>query len=192
MLIAAIDVGYNNLGIVVAEVTDYEIKTICFCKRVNISEYRCRDENCKVPHTREVCDLVAHFVQDYHHIFLPCETVLIERQPPGGLCNVECALALLLRDKIQWVSPNAMHRHHGISHLDYDQRKVKTEEISDPWLREIDGYNTQERKHDMADAMCMVLYWCEPKRADILRRRRQDQLRKDLNFDRFRFNKNTE
>ena len=186
MLIGAIDIGYTNLGIVIANVENYEIKYIYFCKRVNIGNYNCKNKECKIPHTREVCDIVAHFVQEYNSYLLKCDIILVERQPPGGLGNVESVICYIFRPKIQWVSPTSMHKHHMISHYDYEGRKVKTEEIASEWLKGIYGYDKEVRKHDMADAMCMILFWAQPKRREIERKKRQEELRQDLDLERFK------
>jgi len=187
MLIGAIDIGYTNLGLVLAQVDHYKIKHVYFCKRINIGNYHCKNKDCKVPHTREVCDLVTHFAQDYKQVLDSCEILLVERQPPGGLGNVEALICYLFRPKIHWISPTSMHKHHMISHLDYEGRKVKTEQIAKKWLGGKVDYDKEVRKHDMADAMCMIMFWAQPKRDEIDRKKRQQELRQDLNLDRFKY-----
>ena len=49
------------------------------------------------------------------------------------------------------VSPVSMHTHFGMRHLNYDERKERTVSI--------EGEIPYERKHDIADALCMIVYY---------------------------------
>jgi hypothetical protein len=61
----------------------------------------------------------------------------------------------MFRDKVVLVSPVSMHVHFGMRHLNYDERKDRTVEIARKHMKEEIPY---ERKHDIADALCMILY----------------------------------
>ena len=61
----------------------------------------------------------------------------------------------MFRDKVSLISPVSMHTHFGIRHLDYDQRKERTVSIAEKY---IDGEIPYERKHDIGDALCMIVY----------------------------------
>lgn len=157
MLITSIDVGYNNVGLVVAECTDDEIDVKLFKKiDLTIMKHNTVDVcNCKIPHTNELSDLVAHFVQEYSDFFNMSDKILIERQPPGGLTNVQTLLHYIFRDKVELISPTSMHKHFGIGHLDYENRKLRTVEISSKYI----DFKGLIRKHDVADAMCMIIFY---------------------------------
>jgi hypothetical protein len=52
-----------------------------------------------------------------------------------------------------------MHKHFNINFLTYEWRKVKTVEIADTMLGHFPEYRELERQHDIADALCLLLYW---------------------------------
>ena len=149
MKILAIDIGYHNMGLVLAEadIKGSEID-VEFVKKVNLTGY-------KYIYSNGIVDLVPLFVDSHKYIFDAAETILIERQPPGGLTNIETLLHYMFKDKVVLVSPVSMHTHFGMRHLNYDQRKERTIEIANKYLNEDIPY---ERKHDIADALCMILY----------------------------------
>ena len=87
-----------------------------------------------------------------------CDVLLIERQPPGGIKDVEALLASAYRSKVTMISPNSMHKFFKISHLSYDDRKIFTETHAHPYLAGFPDYMALDRKHDVADALCMCLF----------------------------------
>ncbi len=149
MKILAIDIGYHNMGLVLAEA---EIKgsniDVEFIKKVNLEDY-------KYIYSNDIVDLVPLFVDAHKYIFDAAETILIERQPPGGFTNIETLLHYMFKDKVVLVSPVSMHTHFGMRHLNYEQRKERTVEIATKYLKEDIPY---DRKHDIADALCMIIY----------------------------------
>lgn len=183
MIIVGIDVGYKNLGLVQVFINDEFDPLVEFAKRINLTTVKCKPD-CSIPHTNEVADLVAHFVEAYRDILYSADKILIERQPPGGLTNVESLLVYIFREKIEIISPNRMHKHFMIGHFDYEVRKQKTEEISNEYLNHLESYTNQVRKHDMADAMCLVLYFiaADKKNYELKKRKRIVS-----SFDEFRF-----
>jgi len=71
-------------------------------------------------------------------------------------------------DKVILVSPVSMHTHFGMGHLNYEQRKERVESIASRYVT-----IEEERKHDIADALCMIVYY---------------KFKTDVHiFDRFRF-----
>tara|TARA_B100001094_G_C18095385_1_gene752734 strand:- start:676 stop:1095 length:420 start_codon:yes stop_codon:yes gene_type:complete len=46
-----------------------------------------------------------------------------------------------------------------INHLEYEARKERTENMAAPYLRHMTAWNHYERKHDMADALCFILFY---------------------------------
>ena len=161
MNVVSIDVGYHNMGIVTAFIDDeYEI-TVKDVYKINLTcirHHKVQPHECKIPHTNEVVDLFAHFIQEYGHILENADKILVERQPPTGLTNIEALILYQYRQKTHLISPNAMHSHFMIGHLDYERRKVKTIEIAEKFLESFEKYQSLSRKHDISDAMCMILF----------------------------------
>ena len=138
---------------------DYETKQVTYIKKVDITRYTHTTVcECKLHHTHHIADYVLHFVQEYRNVFNSSEHIFIERQPPTGLVAIEALLFSLFREKMTIVSPNSMHKHFMIGHLDYEGRKKKTQALADPYLGSNDYYQSQVRKHDMSDAVCILLY----------------------------------
>ena len=151
MRILSIDIGYNNMGLVLAECPLKGPKIhVEFVKKVNLEDYK------HVAPTNEIADLVPLFVEDHAYIFDAAERILIERQPPGGFTNIQTLLHYMFRDRVVLVSPVSMHTHFGMRHLDYEQRKERVESIAE---RHVEGGIPYDRKHDIADAICMLLYY---------------------------------
>lgn len=165
MLIASIDVGITHLALVFAQVEPGG-------SPVTLHQIECVDstvfqhdavpvDKCTLGHTKTTADRIAHVVQERQHLFDACTHVLIERQPLQGHTHVEQVLYLLLRHKAHLVSPNAMHKFFNISHFTYEGRKQQVVRIVDDMLPldRFAKYHALERKHDVADAMCLMLYW---------------------------------
>ena len=112
MKILAIDIGYHNMGIVLAESDTGPKIEVEYVKKVNLEDY-------KYIKTNDMVDLVPLFVDDHRDIFNAADKILIERQPPGGFTNIEILLHYMFRDKVSLISPVSMHTHFGMRHLDY-------------------------------------------------------------------------
>ena len=182
MLYTAIDVGYKNLGLIQVSVVDDEIQPL-FMKKIDISRIPHKNVpicKCEIPHTNEVADHIAHFIQEYQDILYSADVILMERQPPGGLTNIEALLFFVFRDKIKLISPNSVHCHFGFSHLDYEHRKERVVSIASKHITLPDI----ERKHDIADAFCMILYEVQKNQ---LKFKHVEEIKR-LPFDNYRFN----
>jgi len=152
MKIVGFDVGYRNLAYAILDVDEnFEVR-VKDTERVDISEFRC-DQNCPLHHTSHVCDLISHFFFNRQNVFKDVDLFLIERQPPGGLKDVEALLFNHLRDKAILISPNALQRHFAINHLTYDERKERVVRIT--------GLSGSGRLHDMADAILIAKFHVE-------------------------------
>ena len=149
MKILAIDIGYHNMGLVLAESDTGPRIEVEYVKKVSLEDY-------KYVKTNDMVDLVPLFVDDHRDIFDAADKILIERQPPGGFTNIEILLHYMFRDKVSLISPVSMHTHFGMRHLDYDQRKERTVSIAEKY---IEGDIPYDRKHDIADALCMIVYY---------------------------------
>jgi hypothetical protein len=148
MKILAIDIGYHNMGLVLANSKEGTKIEVEYVKKVSLADY-------KYVYSNEMIDLVPLFVEDHRDIFDTADKILIERQPPGGFTNVEILLHYMFKDKVTLISPVSMHVHFGIRHLNYEQRKERTVSIAEKY---IDGDIPYERKHDIADALCMIVF----------------------------------
>jgi hypothetical protein len=149
MKILAIDIGYINMGLVLAECGNGPGIKVEFLKKVNLGDY-------KNIRTNDFVDIIPLFVEEHNHIFNMADKILIERQPPGGFTNIEILLHYMFRDKVSLISPVSMHTHFGMKHLDYEGRKDRTVVIANKYLDDEIPY---ERKHDIADALCMIIFF---------------------------------
>jgi hypothetical protein len=148
MKVLAIDIGYHNMGMVLAKSESGPKIEVEYVKKVNLEDYKYIKSN-------DFVDLVPLFVEDHQDIFDAADKILIERQPPGGFTNIEILLHYMFKDKVSLISPVSMHIHFGMRHLDYDQRKERTVSIAEKYIEDEIPY---ERKHDIADALCMIIY----------------------------------
>ena len=156
MYIASIDIGIINLGLV-AGVVSWELIDIDEVHLVDLTR-TCRRRGCTLEHSNHLVDRVNHFIQGYKHILDKAEKILIEKQPIQGLISVEQLLFDRLRDKVIFIYPVSLHKQFGIRHLNYDERK---EFLVSATRSHLEGtiFDTLERKHDVADAMAMIIYW---------------------------------
>lgn len=166
MLVASIDVGIVNLAVAFVEVDSdtYQLTRIVRVENVDSTKFEhgtvCYDA-CTLGHTKTATDRIMHFIQERAALFDTCARILIERQPIQGHTDVEQLLYMVFRDKAELVSPNSMHKLLNIGHLTYEWRKVKTVEFADTMLDPITfhEYHSMERRHDIADALCLLIYW---------------------------------
>ena len=149
MKILAIDIGYHNMGLVLADCDRKTKVEVRYIKKVSLEDY-------KYIYSNDIVDLVPLFVNDHKDIFESADKILIERQPPGGFTNIEVLLNYMFKDKVLLISPVSMHSHFGMRHLNYEERKERTESIASKY---IEGDIPYERKHDIADALCMIVYY---------------------------------
>jgi hypothetical protein len=209
--VVSIDIGIVNLGYVYAELTfekptsgskfkhllvnsewrnhrNYDIR-ILKCDRVDITNVQHRVVHfcdCTLLHERCIPDYIDHFVQE-HPFLHEADIILLERQPPVGITNVQDLLFVRFRKKVKLISPNAVHSFFKLNN-NYDFRKKQTEEIAKLYLSDIFQYNDNERKHDIADAMVMILYFYKTYLDNIIRT--TDFCSKIIDFDKFIFKKN--
>lgn len=157
-----VDIGIINLALVLVDVNieKNSLQVICIdkiditCinhKKVPISE-------CKLYHNNTAYDQLQHVFQDYSSWFEEAEQIFIERQPIGGLVHIEQLIFGQYRDKSTLVHPTSMHKWMNIHTLSYDQRKEKTMQMAEPFMMGTSIWDSNERKHDMADALCILLY----------------------------------
>lgn len=81
MKVLSIDIGYHNMGLVLAESLSGPKITVEYINKVNLEDYKYIKSN-------DFVDLIPLFVDDYKEIFNQADKILIERQPPGGFQNI--------------------------------------------------------------------------------------------------------
>jgi hypothetical protein len=131
MNIVSIDIGLKNLGMVEFWWDEHprHFPELIKWHKVDLTmlpHKRVEFHACDIPHTNEMADLVAHFMQEYHPIFEKADVILLERQPPGGLLEIQSLLLFKYRRKAHLVSPNSVHAHFTMNHLDYEGRKERS------------------------------------------------------------------
>ncbi|MDB4413582.1 hypothetical protein N9189_03555 [Pirellulaceae bacterium] len=136
--------------------------------------------SCHLHHTKTFTDWMGHVFWRYSHVFDGVDAILIERQPPQGLVAVEQLIFSRYREKCELISPNSMHKHFSIGHMDYERRKeatmnIATYHISDQTV--LAEYYSFDRKHDIADAVCLGLFWLKRKRDKYVYDQRLDKAR---------------
>ena len=171
MYVLSIDVGLINMGLVGVYVgEDYKIDRWKFATKVNIQRLcvncRCRS-TCGLRHERTFCDYIDHLVQVYQSDFEECDYIIIERQPPVGFVVIQELILNKFRNKTVIVSPNSVHKFHNISQFDYEGRKTESLRIAlDTMGGVFDTFQIAncERQHDVADAVCQLLFWLDKTR----------------------------
>ena len=159
--VLAIDIGIINLGYVFVEKTDSNLKVI-ECNKVNITNMkhnkisRC---NCNLYHENCIPDYVDHFIQEHSNLFDQADIILIERQPPVGITNVQDLLFTRFRNKVKLISPNSVHKFFKMTKNDYETRKIESQQLTKSYLEKFDNFNDLVRQHDITDAMLLVMYY---------------------------------
>lgn len=148
--IVSIDIGYSNMAMVEID-TDFNTLTVCSVHKIDLKNF---NEN-------EVHRAMTKFINKYSNIFILADIILIERQPPQGLNNIQDIIAYNYASKVKLICPRSMHKHFNISKLDYDFRKIQTIKIANNYLCKYEDYNKESRKHDIADSFCLALYYIE-------------------------------
>lgn len=166
MLVCSLDVGVVNLAVAFVEVdpSTYRLRHIVKVENVDtrlLEHSAVPLRACTLGHSKTAADRVMHFIQERGQLFDACTHVLIERQPIRGLTDVEQLLFALFRSKAELISPNAMHKLFNMQDFSYDDRKVRTVQVADSLLDRstFSEYHAMERRHDVADALCLLIYW---------------------------------
>ena len=156
--LVSIDIGYSNMAIVELT-TDFKDFTVNNVYKIDLSNFN----------EREVHMAMIKFISEYKELFDNSDLILIERQPPQGLTNIQDILAYNFSSKVKLICPRSMHKHFMISKLDYDSRKQHTVKITSKYLKDFLVFENESRKHDIADAFCQALYYIEKnKKLEIL------------------------
>ncbi len=196
MRVLSIDVGYSSLGFVYAHVRDFVLASVEIAHKIDLRDVPCvpsRDD-CHLPHSANVVDRVSHLIVFYQRYFDAADLILIEAQPLGGIRDVQALLYDRFREKTQLVSPNAVHKHFDLPAGEYDQRKELVVEIATPYLTHLQTFRRLNRKHDVSDAVCLILFVMHQRRTRAVADRCQEakRVRAEKNratncFEQFRF-----
>lgn len=190
--VLSIDIGIKHLGISVTLLDDeYDIIEIIWIDLVDIQVYTHKDgpskKECKLKHTKTFCDWINHVFQENMELFEKATAILIERQPPMGLVGIEQLIFSRWREKAFLISPNSMHKFFHIGHYDYEQRKVETERITRKSLYNhsalSEKFDCYHRVHDIADSICMMLFWINIKKKELYAFREKERI-KNIVYDR--------
>lgn len=180
-----IDIGLVHLGVSVTIVSDdYLSREVIWMDLIDLTAFRHRDTTraeCTLHHTRNFADWVEHFVQDHLSFFNHADLILIEKQPPQGLVAIEQLLFARFREKTQLIHPRRVHSYLRIGHLSYDERKRAVVSIIHRELSEKMGeqFSFYERKHDIADSLTMMIYYCAQKAFEHRRQVQRELLARD-------------
>lgn len=183
--ILSIDIGIIHLAFCVTWVSeDFEDREILWVDMIDITKFKhssVKSDECTLYHTRTFSDWVDHFLQEHGCFFDEADIILIERQPPCGHVAVEQLLFSKYRDKTQLIHPMRVHKYLNLSHLDYDTRKDYSVKIADREMPEhlIEQSFFYDRRHDIADAICIMLYYTFKKKEEYKRKKRMESLTRD-------------
>jgi len=176
MIIVGVDVGINNLALVLLEcihvyrrglqmrLLDVDLVDLCQLKHsvVQLNE-------CNLHHSNMLIDRISHMIQEYRDKYFDKASIIaIERQPPGGIVAVEQLIMAAFRDKSVLVAPQSVHKMLGWGKikLNYDQRKEQSLSKMKQWLRERKCMDLEiklqqwDRQHDISDAFWIAQYQC--------------------------------
>lgn len=170
--VLSIDIGVNNLGLSCSFIDEkFQLKEIYWIELIDITKYthtKVQRSECKLHHTKTFSDWMEHLFQEYSDFFIKSDFILVERQPPTGFTVVEQLIFNKWRNKTFLINPINMHMFLRIRDLDYEQRKQVTENTAVKYLKGNikDQFNCYDRKHDIGDSICMLLYWLDKKQKE--------------------------
>jgi hypothetical protein len=157
-----IDVGIKNLGLsLLVSDFEYNLINVMGVECVDITKFNCDRKTCPLQHDNICVDWVNHFFHHFDQAFEECNHIIIERQPPSGLVVIEQLLMSKYRTKTTLVHPASMHKFFSINTFSYEERKKYTEKIAIKYIHKdiLEEYNSYNRKHDIADSICLGIFW---------------------------------
>lgn len=160
MRILSFDVGVSNLAYVMVEL-DEKHRTVKLkdAACVNIKKFVCkhntRQGGCPLFHSNTSFDRMAHFFVQHEHRFMSADRVLIERQPPVGLTDVEQILFGHFRQNAELVHPRSLMTWLGARGASRAERKAMAVDRIAPYAT--GAFAHLEGNNHVADAFCYVL-----------------------------------
>lgn len=169
--VMSIDIGIIHMGVSISTLhEDFSLIDVVWIDLIDITKFTHyngpSEKNCKLHHTKTFSDWLRHVFQEYHSLFNIADYILLERQPPIGLVAVEQLIFDKWREKAILVSPNSMHKYLRINHFCYEKRKEETEKIAKRYITDkivIERLKLYNRKHDISDSICIMLFWIHKK-----------------------------
>jgi hypothetical protein len=182
--VLSIDIGVLHLGISVTTLDEeFNMVEIIWIDLINITEFIHKrgpnKKDCKLHHTKTFCDWLNHTYQENIDYFEMADFILVERQPPMGFVVIEQLIFSRWRDKTILISPNSMHKYFNIGCYDYEQRKVYTEKIARMKIenkRLLEQLEYYDRAHDIADSICIMVYWINLKHKEYQKEKRRKEI----------------
>ena len=198
--ILSIDIGVKNLGLALLSTSlDYKTKQVIYIEHVDITSFlhlSPKDEQkCHLHHTKTYTDYLEHLFYINFELFKLANWILIERQPPQGYVVVEQLIFSKYRDKSVLISPNSMHKWMGWKDIGYEQRKQQSVKFAYSLLKRKDlktYFTNLDRNHDIADAICLGMYWISLQKQQYLLKQQNEKYRKQYKpvfqkLDQFKF-----
>jgi hypothetical protein len=204
--ILSIDIGITNLGLsITLWDKSWENFDIIYVNLIDLNILNhdiVSKEDCKLYHTKHIVDKMEHFFQEFNHIMEEVDYITVELQPIMGLKSVEGLIFSRWRHKAILVHPTKMHMFYNIKNFDYEKRKEMTVKISLMNIKRpivLEAFNYYERRHDMADSICIMKYWCSLQREKYIKEMKEEvthnlfKQNKNINindfFEKYRYNK---
>ena len=190
MIITGIDIGLFNLGLVLVDLCDdtFTINKVIACERVNIKSLVTNCGCKEFQHRLCIADYTKHLFRDYSNYFKDSKYILVERQPPAGFLSIQDLITFEYGEKVHLIQPQSVHKFLSFGTIGYEQRKEMSERYVEKYLGSIQTYTREKRRHDMADAMCLILFYVEHlKNKKFEEERREFELENYTSFEQFRY-----
>ena len=161
-MILSIDIGLYHLGLI-----GYEDNIVKLCELIDIKglcEF-CVIKDCTLHHDKCIADYMSHFFEFYRNELETASLILVEQQPPQGFVSIQELIRFKYRNKVKVISPRTVHAFFNINHMSYDRRKEFVVEYSRKALEEFETFNQCQRKHDLSDAYCILMYYLKTKKS---------------------------
>lgn len=153
-----IDIGVVHLGFAVGHATDkwtdLSIASVHVIDTMVLEHRRVPRAACQLQHTGMAADRVAHVVQERQALFDGASVIVVERQPPGGLRDVEQVFVCMFRDRVHIMAPATMHACIGSSRHCYAERKKISIAMASRYVPDLCA--RFPKPDDAADAVCML------------------------------------
>ena len=133
--IVSVDIGYSNMALVQLD-TDFINFSVNNIYKVNLKNF-CENQ---------VHLAMIKFIDKYSFVFDKANIILVERQPPQGLTNIQDILAFNYSQKVKLICPRSIHKYFMISKFDYDLRKKYTVNITNEHLKDYKDYTKEEMR----------------------------------------------
>ena len=185
--ILSIDVGVIHFGISLSILNeDFTLKEIVDVDNIDITKYKhtkCPVDKCTLYHTKTFYDWIEHTIQENKEYFEDSDMIIIEKQPPQGFVVVEQLIFSKYRRKTTIISPQSVHKFLNFFDLDYEKRKELSIKIADRYLSPelIERTKSFDRRHDISDSICMLLYFINKKQEEYKKAQRYSRMTRDLN-----------